>query len=89
MKEVYFLYNSNSRINIFLQVLGEGNFHLLTHHVVIGNQVIIRGSYKETIKLILHALMVSVYIKKNRFKTTNQHHIETCAKINFQMFAAF
>lgn len=68
MKEVYFLYNSNSRINIFLQVLGEGNFHLLTHHVVIGNQVIIRGSYKETIKLILHALMVSVYIKKTGLK---------------------
>ncbi|XP_063444836.1 folliculin-like [Mytilus trossulus] len=47
-------------LRLLLKVLGEGNFHLLTHHVVIGNQVIIRGSYKETIKSILHALMMLV-----------------------------
>ncbi|VDI77065.1 folliculin [Mytilus galloprovincialis] len=52
--------DSIHNLRLLLKVLGEGNFHLLTHHVVIGNQVIIRGSYKETIKLILHALMILV-----------------------------
>ncbi|XP_052068682.1 folliculin-like [Mytilus californianus] len=47
-------------LRLLLKVLGESNFHLLTHHVVIGNQVIIRGSYQKTIKLILHALMMLV-----------------------------
>lgn len=47
-------------LRLLLKVLGESNFHLLTHHVVIGNQVIIRGSYQKVIKLILHALMMLV-----------------------------
>ena len=52
---------------IFLQVLGEDNFHLLTHHVVIGNQVIVHGYHTKAIKLILHALMVRYIMKLDFF----------------------
>jgi hypothetical protein len=52
---------------VFLQVLGEDNFHLLTHHVVIGNQVIVHGYHTKAIKLILHALMVRYIMKLDFF----------------------
>lgn len=47
-------------LRLLLKVLGEESFHLLTHHVVLGNQVIVKGSHVPSIKLILHALMMLV-----------------------------
>lgn len=44
----------------FLKVLGEEEFHVVAHHVVIGNQVIVHGYHTASIKLILHALMMLV-----------------------------
>ena len=47
--------------NIFgLQVLGTYKFHELAHHVVIGNQVIIRSYNKATVKSMITVLKVSL-----------------------------
>ena len=41
------------------QVLGNEQFHLLAHHVVIGNQIIIRCDDKAMVKSFIEALKVS------------------------------
>ncbi|KAJ8318589.1 hypothetical protein KUTeg_003680 [Tegillarca granosa] len=39
-----------------MKILGEDKFHILAHHVTIGNQVIVKGSQKATVKSVLNAL---------------------------------
>jgi len=42
------------------QLLGASRFHILAHHVVIGNQIIVRGVGKTLIISFLEALTVSL-----------------------------
>jgi len=41
------------------QVFGYSQFHILAHHVVIGNQVIVRGTRRHLVRSVIDALKVS------------------------------
>ena len=43
---------------VFLQVLGYSQFHKIAHHVVVGNQVIVRGRRRRIIKSVIDCLKV-------------------------------
>ena len=52
------LYHS-ALLYFFSQVIGCEKFHILAHHVVIGNQIIIRGRSKATTRSLIDLLQVS------------------------------
>ena len=55
------LKTSSKLIRVFfvhVQIIGWDKFHTLAHNVVIGNQVIVRASSKQTIKSTIDALQV-------------------------------
>ncbi|XP_061175191.1 folliculin-like [Saccostrea echinata] len=43
-------------IRHLMKILGEDKFHVLAHHVVIGNQIIVRSSLKSVVKSLLNVL---------------------------------
>ncbi|ESP01392.1 hypothetical protein LOTGIDRAFT_186179 [Lottia gigantea] len=47
-----------TNIRHLYKILGIHNFHILCHHVVIGNQIIVMGSVKQLVVSILNALKI-------------------------------
>lgn len=48
------------KVLFYFQLLGAPKFHVLAHHVVIGNQVIVRGNGKTLIRTFFDALTVCI-----------------------------
>lgn len=69
-------------IRYLLRSLGEKKFHILAHHAVIGNQIIVRGALKSAVKAVLSALKCIVPKGCCRIMSYSQEY-EASWKCNF------
>ena len=54
------IYPAGNIIVIFLQLLGQNSFHDLAHHIIIGNQAIVRGSVRSLMRSVIDCLIVRI-----------------------------